>query len=135
MLAGGRESGRRETVGERRKREGPKGDASEGAAHAASGFLSNSAHSSLALGCWASRAHRFGQAAGAREGDVLLLARWRPKAAAGAPGVCWRQHATAGGQWGASLATAAERRHGPVVRGQQPRPAGPERHAARGAAR
>lgn len=84
---------------------------------------------------WAGRAHRFGQAAGARERDVLLLARWPPKAAARAAGGCWRQHVTAGGQWGASLAIAAERRHGPVVRGQQPRPAGPERHAARGAAR
>ena len=83
----------------------------------------------------ASRAHGFGQAAGARERDVLPLARWQPEAAVGAAGGCWRQHATAGGQRGASLASAAERRHGPVVRGQRPRPAGPERHAARGAAR
>lgn len=51
--------------------------------------------------------------AGGRGGNAMYFAgalaaegRW-----VRAAGGCWRQHVTAGGQWGASLAIAAERRH------------------------
>lgn len=98
--------------------------------HPTSGFPGN-----VSL-VFASRLKRSGQTpAGGRfrERDVLL--GHRPWAAASGTDQSERRRASASSQRGAPLAATAERWYSPLVWGQQPGPAGPERRDARGAAR
>lgn len=99
--------------------------------HPTSGFPGN-----LSL-VFASRLKRSGQTpagGGFRERDVFL-GRGPWAAAAAGTDHSERHRAAASSQRGAPLAAAAEQWYSPLVWGQQPGSAGPERRDARGAAR